>query len=203
MQRADVARFFILYHRGGIYAALDTFPNIDRFPKDPLGLRKMLARETKTMCKKREWEIEVVMAEKGNYALLQILQDMKVAFAEKEHNELDFDQSCRLEGQHWRDEAISHESEKHWRNEAISHELQCSPCAGQSWIFKKRSSWTPQIELGANALTCNRTTYSRLLSHHCTPPPLAAPMPRFVHQRPPPPLPHECNSQRVTGLART
>ena len=88
MQRADVARFFILYHRGGIYAALDTFPNIDRFPKDPLGLRKMLARETKTMCKKREWEIEVVMAEKGNNALLQILQDMKVAFAEKEHNEL-------------------------------------------------------------------------------------------------------------------
>ena len=61
------------------------FPNIDRFPKVPLGLCKMLARETPAMCHTPEWEIEVVVAEKGNPAILEILEDMKVSMAEKAH----------------------------------------------------------------------------------------------------------------------
>ena len=87
VQRVDVARFFIIYKRGGRYADLDTFPNLDRFPKVPLGMCKMLARETKALRHKPEWEIEVVVAEKGNPALMEILADMKVAMAEKSQME--------------------------------------------------------------------------------------------------------------------
>ena len=48
VQRADVARFFILFKFGGLYADLDVFPNLEKFPLVPLGLCKMLASETKT-----------------------------------------------------------------------------------------------------------------------------------------------------------
>ena len=83
VQRVDVARFFILYNRGGFYADLDTFPNSDRFPKVPLGMCNMVARGTKVRRHKFEWEIEVVVAENGNPAILEILEDMKLAMAEK------------------------------------------------------------------------------------------------------------------------
>ena len=48
VQRADVARFFILFKFGGLYADLDVFPNLETFPLVPLGLCKMFASETKT-----------------------------------------------------------------------------------------------------------------------------------------------------------
>ena len=83
VQRAAVARYFILYKCGGLYADLGTFPNRDRFPKVPLGVCNMLARETTAMRSMPEWELEVVVAEKGNPAILEILADMKVEMAEK------------------------------------------------------------------------------------------------------------------------
>ena len=55
VQRVDVARFFILFKCGGLYADLDVFPNLDKFPLVPIGLCKMLARETKNMRCKLEW----------------------------------------------------------------------------------------------------------------------------------------------------
>ena len=96
VQRADIARFFILYQRGGLYADLDTFPNIDRFAQVPLGMCKMLARETKAMRNMPEWEIEVVVAEKGNPAILEILEDMKIAMAEKEQMRFYANKPCRF-----------------------------------------------------------------------------------------------------------
>ena len=94
VQRGDIARFFILYKYGGLYADLDTFPNLHRFPKVPLGICKMLARETKSIRLKPEYEIEVVVAEKGNTAILGILEDMKVAMAEKGQMKYYNDKPC-------------------------------------------------------------------------------------------------------------
>ena len=58
VQRADIARFFILYHYGGLYADLDTFPNLEKFPLVPLGLCRTLAR----VGRQTEWETELVVA---------------------------------------------------------------------------------------------------------------------------------------------
>ena len=96
VQRADVARFFILYTLGGLYADLDTFPNLDRFPQVPLGMCKMQARPIKTNRHKFEWKIEVVVAEKGDMAILHILEDLKAAMAEKGHMEYYNDKPCRF-----------------------------------------------------------------------------------------------------------
>ena len=43
VQRCDVARFFILFMYGGLYAELDCFPNLEKFPLVALGLCKMLS----------------------------------------------------------------------------------------------------------------------------------------------------------------
>ena len=64
VQRVDIARFFILFKHGGLYADLDTFPGLDRFSKVRLGLCKMLARGTKNHRYRPEWEIEVVVAQR-------------------------------------------------------------------------------------------------------------------------------------------
>lgn len=91
-QRADIARFYILYMFGGLCADLDTFPNLDRFPQVPLGMCKMLAQETKA----RRWNIEVVAGEKGHPAFLQILEDMKVAIVDKGPMKYYTDKPCRF-----------------------------------------------------------------------------------------------------------
>ena len=70
VQRVDVGRFFILFKYGGLYADLDVFPNLATFPLVPLGLCKMLARETPSMRHRHEWEIEVLVATAGNDFLL-------------------------------------------------------------------------------------------------------------------------------------
>ena len=72
------------------------FPNLDQFPLVPLGLCKMLARETKTTCIKHEWEIELVVATEGNQCLLEILEDMSPAMAEKSEMEYYDDKPCRF-----------------------------------------------------------------------------------------------------------
>ena len=82
MQRVDVARFFILFKYGGLYADLDTFPNLDRFPLVPLGLSK-IAMDTKTRRPKPEWDLKVVVATEGNPFILEILEDMSRAMAKK------------------------------------------------------------------------------------------------------------------------
>ena len=96
VQRADVGRFFILYKYGGLYADLDTFPNIERYPLVPLGLCKMQCRATKAMRKKLEWEIEVVVAEAGNQFILKLLRDMSMAMGEKSKLPFYLDKPCRF-----------------------------------------------------------------------------------------------------------
>ena len=85
VQRVDVARFFILYLYGGLYADLDVFPNQETFPLVPFGMCKMKARETPTNCKHPEWEMEVVVARAGNYRLMEILKGMLRDLTEKKN----------------------------------------------------------------------------------------------------------------------
>ena len=83
VQRGDVARFFILFKYGGLYADLDVFPNLEKFPLVPLGLCKMVARSTRKMQRSPEWEIELVVATAGNQFILEILAGMERAIVEK------------------------------------------------------------------------------------------------------------------------
>ena len=83
VQRVDVCRFYILFKYGGLYADLDVFPNLATFPLVPLGMCKVLARKTRTMRHRHEWEIELLVAIAGNRFLLAILQEMVRALAEK------------------------------------------------------------------------------------------------------------------------
>ena len=57
---------------------------------------KMLAREIKVIRRKPEWEIEVVVAEKGNKAILDILRDMKISMAQKASMPFYTDKPCRF-----------------------------------------------------------------------------------------------------------
>ena len=205
VQRADVARFFILYHRGGLYADLDTFPNIDRFPKVPLGLCKMQARETKTRCKKPAWEIAVIVAGKGNTALLQILQDMKVAFAEKERNAWYLDKPCRFIYRTTGSIRVGKTLEERGYQPRVTVFSMCRPVEDLEKMLYLDSTGRVRCQRSDlqsyDVLSAFSMSYSA--GKRRTPPPLAAPLPPFVHQRPPPPLPHECKSHRVTGLAVT
>ena len=96
MQRVDIARFFILYKYGGLYADLDVFPNLEKFPLVPLGLCKMLGRPTKSISSKLEWEIKVVVATEGNHMLLRILEDLSEAMATKRTNPHWDNKACRF-----------------------------------------------------------------------------------------------------------
>jgi len=73
VQRYDIARFLILYRYGGMYAELDTFPNRRTYPQVSLGLPKIASRAP---CQDAEWEMEVVIATRGNDALLGIMANM-------------------------------------------------------------------------------------------------------------------------------
>ena len=83
VQQVDIARFVILFRHGGLYADLNVFPQIDNIPLVPLGLCKMIARPTENMQMKPEWEIDVVVAIAGNAFLLELLQDMSRAMADR------------------------------------------------------------------------------------------------------------------------
>ena len=73
VQRCDIARFLILYRYGGMYADLDTFPNRRTYPQVSLGLPKIASRAPR---QDAEWEMEVVIATRGNNALLGIIANM-------------------------------------------------------------------------------------------------------------------------------
>jgi len=96
VQRGDVARFFILFKYGGLYADLDVFPNLEKFPLVPLGLCKMVARSTPKMQRPPEWEIDVVVATAGNQFILEILAGMKRAIAAKSKIAWYKDKPCRF-----------------------------------------------------------------------------------------------------------
>ena len=208
VQRADVARFFILYHCGGLYADLDTFPNIDRFPKVPLGLCKMQARETNTMRNDTEWRTEVVVAEKGNPAIFDILQDMKLALAEKEGIVWYIDKPC-----HFSDlTTVPKRVGKTLDSRVFS--MSRPPVT----VFSKSRPVEDLEKLiyldTSGRVRCHRSdlesfdvlsAFSMSYSGATwqTPPPLAPAQRPFVHLRTPPQLPAECKSHRVTGLAVT
>ena len=96
VQRVDVCRFYILFKYGGLYADLDVFPNLATFPLVPLGMCKVLARKTRFMRRRHEWEIELLVAIAGNRFLLEILLDMVRALAEKSDMEYYKDKPCRF-----------------------------------------------------------------------------------------------------------
>ena len=80
VQRCDIGRFFVLFLYGGLYADLDVFPNRDTFPEVELGFCKMASRK---IFKRPEWEIEIVVATRGNQWLLALLWHMCVATEDK------------------------------------------------------------------------------------------------------------------------
>ena len=92
VQRVDIARFFVLYLYGGLYADLDVFPNRDSFPQVSLGLCKMLSR---AIGQRPEWEIEVVVARQGNNSLIDIVDNMIVETQKAQGCELYTDKPCR------------------------------------------------------------------------------------------------------------
>ena len=73
VQRCDLARFLILYYYGGLYADLDTFPNRRTYPQVSLDLPKIASRAPS---QDAEWEMEVVVATRGNDAFLGIMASM-------------------------------------------------------------------------------------------------------------------------------
>ena len=94
VQRVDIARFFILYKYSGLYADLDVFPNLEKFPLVLLGLCKMLGRPTKSISSKLEWEIKVVVATAGNHMLRGILKDLSKAMATERTNPCWITKAC-------------------------------------------------------------------------------------------------------------
>ena len=96
VQQVDVARFVLLFIRGGLYADLDVFPQLEMFPEVSLGLCKMLARPTRTMRQKPEWEIELVVATQGDPFLLDILKAMVESMAERSPMKSYDDKPCRF-----------------------------------------------------------------------------------------------------------
>ena len=201
VQRADIARFFILYQRGGLYADLDTFPNIDRFAQVPLGMCKMLARETKAMRNKPEWEIEVVVAEKGNPAILEILGDMKVAMAEKEQMRFYANKPCRFIYRTTGPVGVGKTLEKRGYQPRVTVFSMCRPVQDLDKLISvddtdrvscKRSGLDSYDVLSALSMS-----YSGNLG---PPPPLAPPLPP---PRPPPPPPPPPGGQRKKLRHRT
>ena len=92
VQRVDIGRFFVLYMYGGLYADLDVFPNRVSFPEVDFGLCKMRSR---TLRLPPEWEIEVVIAKRGNPIILRILQHMCEATRAKNQLKGYMDRKCR------------------------------------------------------------------------------------------------------------
>ena len=79
-QRVDIGRFMILHLYGGLYADLDILPNRDTYPQVWLGLCKIASRSPS---QPPEWEIEMVVATRGNPVLLEILEHMCSATRQK------------------------------------------------------------------------------------------------------------------------
>ena len=93
VQRVDIARFFILYLYGGLYADLDILPNRQYYPQVTLGLCKMPSR---AVGKKPQYEIELVVATRGNVSLLTILDHMVEATKAKNSIEVYLERPCRF-----------------------------------------------------------------------------------------------------------
>ena len=83
-----------MYKYGGLYADLDVFPNLEKFPLVSLGLCKMLAMPTKPKFCELEWEIKVVVATAGNPMLRGILKDLSKAMATERTNPCWITKAC-------------------------------------------------------------------------------------------------------------
>ena len=90
VQRCDVARFLIMY----VY--LDTFPNRPTYPQVSLGLPKIASRAP---MQGPEWEMEVIVATRGNANLLKIMANQVQSYRARlsdEHNQFYEDKPCRF-----------------------------------------------------------------------------------------------------------
>ena len=92
VQRVDIARFFILYLYGGLYADLDVLPNREVYPQVTLGLCKMPSR---AVSQPPQYEIEMVIATSGNFSLLKLLDYMCSATNEKKPMKYYGNKPCR------------------------------------------------------------------------------------------------------------
>ena len=92
VQRVDIGRFFVLYVYGGLYADLDVLPNRESYPQVTLGLCKMASR---ARSRQREWEIEVVVASRGNPNLLELILHLELATQEKSSMKAYLGRPCR------------------------------------------------------------------------------------------------------------
>jgi len=96
VQQCDVARFLILYVYGGMYADLDTFPNRPTYPQVSLGLPKIPSRAP---MQDPEWEMEVIVATRGNANLLKIMANQVQSYRARlseEHKQFYEDKPCRF-----------------------------------------------------------------------------------------------------------
>jgi hypothetical protein len=92
VQQVDIARFFLLYMYGGLYADLDVFPNRDMYPQVTFGLCKMPHRAKN---QQDEWEMEVVIATSGNPNILKLLEHMHISTGEKDTMSYYWKKPCR------------------------------------------------------------------------------------------------------------
>ena len=93
IQQVDIARFFLLYLYGGLYADLDVFPNRDMYPQVTFGLCKMPSRAENTQ---DEWEIEMVIATRGNPNILKLIEYMAKSIDERRNWPYYVDKPCRF-----------------------------------------------------------------------------------------------------------
>ena len=92
VQRVDIARFFLLYIYGGLYVDLDVLPNREVYPQVTLGLCKMPSR---AVSQPPEYEMEMVIATRGNCSLLKLLDYMSSATNEKKPMKYYGNKPCR------------------------------------------------------------------------------------------------------------
>ena len=92
VQRVDIARFFILYLYGGLYADLDVLPNRQVYPQVTLGVCQMPSRAVR---QPPQYEIEMVIATSGNLSLLKLLDYMCSATNEKKPMKYYGNKPCR------------------------------------------------------------------------------------------------------------
>ena len=96
VQRCDIARFLILHYYGGMYADLDIFPNRATYPQVSLGFPKIASRASSQLS---EYEMEAVVATRGNVRLLEIVANMVDSYRERMSGDLELyyrDKPCRF-----------------------------------------------------------------------------------------------------------
>ena len=159
------------------------------------------------MRQKPGWEIDVVVAEKGTPAILGILEDMHVAVADWDESqwghflEKPCDIIARTTGPVRVGKTLQARA-KHGYQPHVRVFSMCRPVEDLERLISLDA--TGRVSCKRSDLESYDVLSAFSMSYRSNPqtlPPVAAPRPRFVHLRPPPPLPDdEGNSNRVTGL---